>query len=117
MGDNERRWLDRDVAERKALIIAMEEGYVSELLPASFMITPEARQQDFPALDLSKAREALRRLIEARLVGTYLLNSNNEYLGDAAISSLHDDTVWTAPASGGLCLFLTAAGERAVGIG
>lgn len=117
MGRDEQEWLARSVADRKILIIAMEEGHVRELLPASFLITEAGRQQDFPALDLSTARDALRRLFDSGLVGTYLLNSDDEYLGDAAISSIQSDTVWTAPASGGLCLFLTAAGERAVGIG
>lgn len=117
MGRDEQQWLARSVADRKILIIAIEEGHISEVLPESFVINKAGRQQDFPALDLATARHALRRLFESGLVGTYLLNSDDEYLGDAASSSVQGDTVWTTPASGGLCIFLTAAGEQAVGIG
>ena len=117
MVKGEEQWLARSVIDRKILIIAMEEGYVGELLPASFMITEAGRRQDFPAFDLPTARDALRRLLERGLVGTYVLNSDDEYLGDAAMSSIESDAVWTTPASDGLCLFMTATGERAVGIG
>lgn len=107
----------RSTVDRKILVIAMEEGYIGELLPASFVITDAGRRQDFPALDLPTARDALRRLLERGLVGTYVLNSDDEYLGDAAISSVQNDAVWTTPGSEGLCVFLTTTGEQAVGIG
>lgn len=94
----------------------MEQGYVGELLPESFVITATGRRQDFSALDLPTAREALRRLIERGLVGTFVPDSDDEYVGDAAIASAQNDAAWTAAGTGGLCLFLTAPGEQAVGI-
>ncbi|MFF2390372.1 hypothetical protein [Agromyces sp. NPDC058104] len=116
MPRGEEQWLERSIADRKILITAMEEGYVAELLPESFVITSTSRQRDFPTLDLPTARDALQRLIERGLVGTYMLNSEDEYLGDAAIASVRSVAVWTDPGSGGLCLFLTELGEQAVGI-
>ena len=113
----EEEWSARSVIDRKILIIAMEEGYLGELLPESFTITKSGRRQDFPAFDLPTARAALRRVLEYGLVGTYVLNSDDVFLGPSAIASIESDTVWIAPASDRLCLFLTAAGERAVGIG
>lgn len=103
--------------DRKVLIIAMEEGSVAELLPASFVVTESGRRQDFPALDLPTARSALTRLLAQGLVGTYVLDSDDEYVGDAAISSVQSDQVWTTPGSDELCLFLTSTGEHVVGIG
>jgi len=117
MEHGEEEWLERSVADRKILVLAMEQGYVCEVLPASFIITGTGRHQDFPDLDRTTAREALRQLIERGLVGTYMLNSDDEHLGDAAIESVQRDAVWTSPGSGGLCLFLTKSGEQAVGIG
>ncbi|MFC9918602.1 hypothetical protein [Agromyces binzhouensis] len=49
-------------------------------------------------------------------MGTYVLNSDDEYLGGAAVLSVESDAAWATPASNGLCLFLTATGEQAVGI-
>ncbi|MFD5864766.1 hypothetical protein ACFWGP_07440 [Agromyces sp. NPDC127015] len=116
MARGEEQWLARSVADRKVLLTAMEEGFVAELLYEFFVITEAGRQQAFPALDLLTARAALRRMIELGLVGTYLLNSDNEYLGIAAVASVERDAVWTTPGSEGLCLYLTATGEDAVGI-
>jgi hypothetical protein len=114
---SDQTWRERDVAERKVLINAMEEGYVCELLPPSFIITASGgREQDFPSLPLAAARTALERLAVEGLVGTYILNRDGEFVGVEAVASVADDGIWTAPASGGLCLFLTEAGARAVGI-
>ncbi|MDQ0923457.1 hypothetical protein QF038_001965 [Pseudarthrobacter sp. W1I19] len=67
-------WLERDAAERKVLINAAEESYVRELLPASFVITKDGKQEDEPALPLTTARSTLVRLImiTTGLVGTYM---------------------------------------------
>ncbi|MBM7520363.1 hypothetical protein [Nocardioides nitrophenolicus] len=94
----------------------MEEGYVCDLLPESYVITQYGRERDFPPLTLEDAREVFGRLAADGLVGTYVLNQDGELLGDAAIPSVADDEVWTRPASGGLCLYLTEAGVAAVGL-
>jgi len=116
LGEDAVHWRDRPVAERKVLINAMEEGYVCELLPESCVITQHGREQDFPPLTLEVARETFGRLAADGLVGTYVLNRDGELLDDTAIASVADDEVWTRPASGGLCLFLTEAGAGAVGL-
>jgi len=39
MGEESQTWLQREIADQKVPINAMEEGYVCELLPHSMMIT------------------------------------------------------------------------------
>jgi hypothetical protein len=75
----------------------MEEGCVCELLPESVIITQDGPQQDFPALSPNVAGQALERLITAGLVGTYRLNTQGEFVGDAALWTA-DEAIWTAPA-------------------
>lgn len=117
MGTPQQAWAERGVAERKVLVNALEEGYVCELLPASYLITDHGKEQDFPALPVQEARAVLDRLIIDGLVGLYLLDDPaGELLGQAALARTADPATWTIPASGGLCLFLTPAGAQAVGI-
>lgn len=110
-------WLARDTAERKILVLAMENGYVAETLPESFVITAQGREQDFPTLGLEEARSTFARLATDGLVGVYRLNeADSELRGIAAADCLQADDAWLTPGSHGLCLFLTPLGERAVGI-
>ena len=116
-GGERATWLARDIADRKVLINAMEEGFVAELLLESFVIKATGREQDFPALELDVARSTFGRLALEGLVGVYRLDEpDSDFAGKAAVERVAADDVWLTPASFGLCLFLTPDGERAVGI-
>ena len=110
-------WLARDTAERNILVLAIENGYVSEALPDSFVITAQGRERDFPTLRLEDARSTFARLATDGLVGVYrLTEADSELLGIAAADCLQADDAWLTPGSRGSCLLLTPLGERAVGI-
>jgi hypothetical protein len=106
--------VERTIAERKVLATAMEEGPVWELLPASSVISKDGPLQHYPELPMSVAQRTLARLITAGLIGTYELHGEEEFTGEAALSSVTDPEVWKNAAGGGPCLFLTAAGQQAI---
>jgi len=109
-------WNLRDVAERKVLVNAMEEGQIWELIPESYVITERGRQQDYPSLSLEDARTLLERFAREGLIGIYRLGEEAEFLEEAAVSLVANDEIWTMQGNGGLCMFLTEAGEREVGL-
>ncbi len=109
-------WNLRDVAERKVLVNAMEEGQIWELVPESYVITDQGREQDYPRLTLRDARTLLVRFVRDGFIGIYRLGEDADFLGEAAVSLLSDDEIWTMQGNGGLCMFLTNAGEREMGL-
>ncbi|MBL0888628.1 hypothetical protein [Myceligenerans indicum] len=116
MADTSTDWHDRDIAERKVLINACEEAYVSEILPESYVLTAHGRTQDYPALSVNEAVAVIGRVISDGAVGFYHEdNVEAEILGDAALCVIATETIWN-PGSGGVHLFLTETGEAVAGL-
>lgn len=116
MADTSTDWQDRDIAERKVLVNAGEEAYVSEILPESYVLSAHGRTQDYPALSVNEAAAVLGRVISDGLAGLYHEDDvEAEILGDAALRIIATETIWNL-GSGGVHLFLTETGASAAGL-